>query len=49
METNKTFWSKVLNIVITILTAVATTLIIYVNMFIFSLKIVGYTIRYTPS
>ena len=25
METNKTFWSKVLNIIITVLTAVATT------------------------
>lgn len=45
----KELWNKILKVAITVLTALATTLIIYVNMFIFSLKIVGYTIRYTPS
>ena len=31
-------WSKILNIIITVLTAIATTLLIYYNMFIFSLN-----------
>ena len=33
---NKSIWGKILNIVITVLTAIATTLLIYYNMFIFS-------------
>ena len=32
---NKEIWSKVLHVVITVLTAIATTLLIYYNMFIF--------------
>ena len=34
---DKELWSKLLHIAITILTAIATTLLIYSNMFIFSL------------
>ena len=45
---DKELWSKLLHIAITILTAIATTLLIYYNMFIFSLKIVGYTIKIYP-
>ena len=45
---NKSIWGKILHIVITVLTAIATTLLIYYNMFIFSLKIVGYTIKIYP-
>ena len=35
---NKSLWGKILHIVITVLTAIATTLLIYYNMFIFSLN-----------
>lgn len=35
---DKQLWNKILNILITVLTAIATTLLIYYNMFIFSLN-----------
>ena len=45
---NKTLWGKILNIVITVLTAIATTLLIYNNMLFFYKKIRDIPLRYIP-
>ena len=45
---NKSAWGKILKVIITVLTAVATTLLIYNNMLFFYKKIRDIPLRYIP-